>query len=95
MPYLRLSLMKPLPGQEAEVKEINQQLVHLYRSLEGCLAAFAVAAVDGSGDLGRLTVWESEHAADHAATHHHSLALRSQLHLLIQPGHQERSFIAE
>lgn len=95
MPYVRISLMKPVPGREAEVMELNESLVSFYRSHEGCQVCYLVTAADGSGEVGRLSVWDSERAADRAANDDHSMALRSRLHLLIQPGHQDRSFIAQ
>ena len=37
-----------------------------------------------------MSLWESENAADMAATHDRSMFLRSRLHLLIEHGHQDR-----
>ncbi len=95
MAYIRVSLMRSMPGHEAEVDRLNRELVAYYRRFPGCLAAYYVQAADGSGEVGRVSVWQSEDDADRAASDDHSLALRSQLHLLIQPGHQDRSFQAE
>ncbi len=95
MPYVRISLMKPLAGREAEVGDLNAQLVSFYRRQEGCLQSHLLKAADGSSEMGRVSIWESESAADRAATTQHSMFLRSRLHLLIRRGHQERSFLAE
>lgn len=95
MPYVRISLMKPVPGHEDEVRQLNQELVSFYRGQQGCQLCYFLAAADSSGEVGRVSVWDSEHAADQAANHDHSMALRSRLHLLIQPGHQDRSFIVQ
>ena len=95
MPYIRISLMKPLAGREADVETLNEELVALYRQEQGCLLSHFVRALDGSGELGRVSLWESEAAADRAATSHHSMALRSRLHLLVRRGHQDRSFQAQ
>ncbi|HXG42047.1 MAG TPA: antibiotic biosynthesis monooxygenase [Dehalococcoidia bacterium] len=95
MAYIRVSLMRPMAGHEAEVESLNRELVAYYRRFPGCLAAYFVQAADGSGELGRVSVWEREEDADRAANDDHSLALRSRLHLLIQPGHQDRSFQAQ
>lgn len=92
MSYIRISLMTPEQGREAEVRGFNQELSPFYRAQEGCLDSFVLTAADGSGELGRLSVWDSEEAAEGAANHQHSMSLRSQLHLVIQPGHAERSF---
>ena len=95
MVYVRISLMKPLVGREAEAAELNEQLVAFYRQQKGCLQSHFMRAADRSGEMGRVSLWESEEAADEAASAHHSLSLRSRLHLLVRRGHQERSFLAE
>lgn len=95
MPYIRISLMKPLAGREGSVVDLNTQLVAFYRQQAGCLLSHLIKATDGSSEVGRVSLWESETAADRAATLDRSLALRSRLHLLVRRGHQERSFLAE
>ncbi len=95
MAYVRISLMKPLSGHQSEVEQLNHELVSLYRSQEGCLASYVVTALDGSGETGRVSVWESEEHADRAANEDHSMALRSRLHLQVEKGHVERSFLAQ
>ena len=92
MTYIRVSTMTPQAGREEEVGQVNQELVDLYSTQEGCLSISFVKAADTSGEQGRISFWISERAADEAATQERSLYLRSRLHLLIQRGHQERSF---
>ncbi len=92
MPYVRLSLMKPMSGKDLEVANLNQELVEFYRRQEGCVSSHVITAVDSSGEVGRVSVWESEGTADAAATADRSLSLRSRLHLLLRRGHQDRSF---
>ncbi|MDP2949485.1 MAG: hypothetical protein Q8P22_08095 [Chloroflexota bacterium] len=94
MPYLRLSLMKPMAGHEDEVEGINRELVQINQGDPGCLASYLIAAMDGSAEVGRASVWASEADADRVANEPRPLSLRSQLHLLIQAGHAERSFAA-
>ncbi len=93
MTYIRVSTMTPLAGREEEAGQVNQELVDFYRTQEGCLSIHFVKAADASGEQGRISFWTSERAADEAATQEHSLYLRSRLHLLVQSGHQERSFL--
>ncbi|GBD13376.1 hypothetical protein HRbin24_01404 [bacterium HR24] len=95
MAYIRVSLMRAAPGHEGEVERLNRELVAYYRRFPGCLGTYYVRSADGSGEVGRVSIWESDDAADRAANDDHSMAVRSQLHLLIQPGHQDRSFQAE
>jgi quinol monooxygenase YgiN len=91
--YIRVSLMMPEKGRRAEVRQLNQELAAFYRTQEGCRDSFVISAADNSGELGRLSVWDSEEAAERAANDQHSMSLRSELHLAIQPGHSERSFL--
>ena len=93
MAYIRVSTMTPLAGREEEAGQVNQELVDFYRTQEGCVSSHFVKAADSSGEQGRISFWTSERAADEAATGEHSLYLRSRLHLLVQRGHEERSFL--
>jgi len=93
--YVRVSLMKPLTGRGLEVQKLNAELVNYYRNQPGCIQSVLVRATGDSGEVGRISFWESENAADQAANSHHSLAMRSRLHLMLRRGHQERSFHAE
>lgn len=95
MAYVRISLMQPLTGRESEVEKLNLELVQFYRTREGCLGSHVLRATDRSGEIGRLSFWMSEFMADAAATTDHSMSLRSRLHLIIAPGHEQRSFYSE
>lgn len=95
MAYVRISLMRPLAGREAEAGELNRDLVEHYRQQSGCLQSTVIHATDGSGDTGRVSFWESEAAADTAASTDRSMFLRSRLHLLLRRGHQDLSFLSE
>ena len=92
MSYVRISLMRPLAGRDLEVEKLNRELVQLYRQHQGCIGSHFVRAADGSGEVGRVSFWESESSADAAATADRSMFLRSRLHLLVRRGHQDRSF---
>lgn len=94
MPYIRISLMTPAEGRDEEVKSLNEDLSSFYQAQDGCLQSFVITAADGSGELGRISIWESEEAAERAANHEHSMSLRSRLHLAVEPGHADRSFFA-
>lgn len=92
MSYIRISLMMPEKGKREEVRRLNREISAFNRTQEGCHDSFAISAADNSGELGRLSVWESKEAAEGAANQQHHMSLRSQLHLAIQEGHAERSF---
>ena len=94
MAYVRLTLMQPKAGHEAEVARILDDLVAFYKKQRGYIRGYKLRSLD-SGELGRFTVWESGEAADHAASAQHVLALRSELLLLVEEeSHVERAFEA-
>ncbi len=95
MPYLRISLVIPLVGREAEVIDINEELVAFYRQQKGCLQSYVMRPSKASRDTGRISMWESEEDAQHTANIESTLALRSRLHSAVQEGHQELAFQAD
>ncbi len=94
MLYIRISLMMPEAGKRDEVRRLNQEISAFNRTRKGCRESLAISAADNSGELGRVSVWESKEAAEGAANQQHHMSLRSQLHLAVKPGHAERSFFA-
>ena len=95
MAYVRISLMRPLTGRGADLDQLNLELVEYYRRQPGCLQSTVIHAADGSGETGRVSFWESEAAADAAASSDRSMSLRSRLHLLLRRGHQDLSFVSD
>ncbi len=95
MPYVRISLMNPLPSREAEVNDLNEQLVAFNRQQKGCLQAYVMLPGDVSSETGRISLWESEEDAEGTASVESILALRSRLHLLLQAGHRDIAFQAD
>jgi len=93
MAYVRISLMLPKRGQEDEVNSLLDRLIHYYEEQPGYLSGYRLTDIDGSGRVGRLGVWSSDEAAEHAAQSDHDLALRSQLNFAVQEdSHEEYSF---
>ena len=66
MLYIRISLMMPEKGKREEVRRLNQEISAFNRGLEGCRDSFVISAADNSGELGRLSVWDSKEAAEGA-----------------------------
>jgi len=93
--YVRITLMSPLEGHEAEVDEMNRELAEFYRDQASCLQSAALRTTDASSGVGRVSFWESEAAADAAASKDHSMFLRSRLQQLVRPEHEELSFLAD
>lgn len=95
MPYVRISLMVPLVGREAEVIDLNEELVAFHRRQKGCLQSYVMRPSKASRDTGRISMWESEEDAEETANVESTLALRSRLHLAVQEGHRELAFSAD
>ena len=95
MLYIRVSLMVPKEGCDREVAETMDDLVAFYDEQPGFVGGYKLRSADGNRYIGRVTVWQSEEAADAAAQTTHVLARRSELQPLIeQESHLERSFDA-
>jgi quinol monooxygenase YgiN len=92
MAFVRLSIMKPNRGQAERVETMLRELAETVAKNPGCIQSMLLAADDGTGELGRIAVYESAEAANDSANNAHVMALRSELHLIVEPGHVERSF---
>ena len=93
MPWMRLSTYRPLPGHRTEVERIVERLGEMVSKKEGFVMTLHFVGSDESGDMGRLTIWESAEAANRAAADEDIQALRSQLHIAILSGHMD--YLAE
>jgi quinol monooxygenase YgiN len=93
--YVRLSVVKPLRGQEQHVEDVMRRLAEAGSQQPGCIASYVLRPHDDSGEVARLAIYEDEASAERAANTDHILALRSELHLSVQPGHQERAFFTD
>jgi len=93
MTYFRLSVVKPHPGHEDEVRGLLGELNEAAAASDGCQAAYLMQSADESGDMARIAIYDDEASAEHAASDDHILSLRSRLHLLVEAGHSERAFV--
>lgn len=94
MPYIGIVVMTPVAGRAEEVERVSQEISDYAETLDGCLAAYTAKAMDGSGDLCRISIWESVEKADHGIQSLHAMALRSELNQMIRPDHFDRGFLA-
>lgn len=91
MPYVRVSLMQPKAGRVAEVYAILSELAEYFAEQPGFIEGYKLQSKDGL--VGRITVWESEAAADHSAQTTHVLSLRARLNPDVEEGsHEEHAF---
>jgi quinol monooxygenase YgiN len=94
MPYVRLTLNQPRPEVRAEVVRHYRELVNYVKTLPGCLDAFVLESHDETAEVGRLSMWESEEAANHAANDPHAMSLHAELLFDSQGQVWDRSFEA-
>ena len=94
MAYIRLTLARPRPDVREEVRRHYDDLVRHVLTLPGCLAAYVIEAHDESGEIGRISIWESTDAANRAANDPHAMSLHAELHFDVQGSLSDRSFEA-
>ena len=92
MSYIRLTLATPLPGRVAEVRQQYEVLVAHVSTLPGFVTGWVVAPGYGGNEVGRLTVWETEAAANRAANDAHAMALHAQVQFAVFGNLWDRSF---
>ena len=91
MPYVRVSLMQPKAGRHAVVKQSMDELAEFFAKQRGFIEGYGLHSENAL--VGRVTVWDSEAAADAAAQSTHVLSIRSRLNQdVIDGSHQEHAF---
>lgn len=94
MPFIRLTMASPRPERRAEVRRHYEELVAHVAGLPGCLGGWVLEPSDDTAEVGRLTMWETEADAHHAANDPHALALHAELHFDVIGQLWDRSFHA-
>jgi quinol monooxygenase YgiN len=92
MPYIRVSIARPRPGQERRLEEVMGKIVDFVGRQEGCQRSYLLKPHDDSGDIARIAIYDDEAAATRAANLDHMMSLRSEFNLAAQEGHMERGF---
>lgn len=93
--YVRLSLMNPRPGKADLVSALMDNLLEYFATQTGYAHGYSLVSGDPQDRVGRVTLWDSEEAADAAANTQHVLSIRSELLSLIDANsHVERSYTA-
>jgi quinol monooxygenase YgiN len=94
MPYIRLTIAKPSRGQEARLEELMRKLSELSEGQPGFIEGWLLRPKDNSGEIARVAVYEDEASAEAMANSQSWMALRSEIHLCTEPGHQDRAFFS-
>lgn len=92
MPYIRLTVAKPRPERREEVRRHYEELVAHVAKLPGFIDGWVVLPQDDSGDVGRMTLWESAEAASRAANDPHSMSLHAELQFDVSGNLWDRTF---
>jgi hypothetical protein len=79
MAYLRLTLLEPRPGAEAELREVLEDLDASLADAPGLILSFVLSQ---GPRLGRASLWLAKDEANREATTPHVLSLRSRLRFL-------------
>ena len=95
--FVRISYMHPKEGQEDRLKGILRDLSAFYREQSGYQGGWVLNPYEKARAedrrWGRVGIWESEDAAEHAAQTAHSMALCSELaRIVVEDSHYELSF---
>ena len=94
MTYIRLSIAKPRPGQEKRLAELMTQVAEAATAQPGCRESYLLEPHDDSGEIVRISIYDEEASADHAANDAHMMSLRSEINLSSEASHEERGFFS-
>lgn len=94
MAYIRLSVVKPRPGHEERAVELLRALSAATANSPGWEANYVLRPHDESGEIARISIYNDESSAEREAATPSVLSLRSELLLVIEPGHRERAFFS-
>ena len=86
MKIIRTTIVTAKPGYTQQVASLLKDLGEYTATQPGFIEDYTF---DVDGKLGRISVWDSHEAADRAAMHVHTIALRSQIYNLTLPDRQE------
>ena len=92
MSYIRVSMVAPPPERMADVRRRYEEIVAYVATFPGYISGWVVAPGHGEEQVGRLTIWQSEADANHAATDAHAIALHSQVQFTAGGTVWDRSF---
>jgi hypothetical protein len=82
MAYVRISIMHP--NCSIQLQEMQEDLLQRFKVLPGFLDGYLMVSMDGTGRIGRVTMWRSARDADHAALDQDVFLVRSRMSHLIE-----------
>src|ERR1039457_2514509 len=94
MSYIRLSMAVPQSERAVEIRQQYERLLSYLADQPGFVSGWVVAG-HGEGEIGRLSIWESEAAANRAATGSYVMALHAKVRSAAAGQLWDRSFMSE
>jgi quinol monooxygenase YgiN len=79
MPFVRITMARPRPEVRNRVRDNFRELLATSAKHPGYLGGYVLESTDPAGEVGRVTIWESQSAANAAASDPHVLAVHSEL----------------
>jgi heme-degrading monooxygenase HmoA len=71
-----------------------RKLGELSEGQPGFIEGYLLRPKDDSGEIARVAIYADEAAAEATANSQSWMALRSEIHLCVEPGHQDRAFFS-
>jgi hypothetical protein len=84
MPYIRVSVVQPRRNRRIEVQDMVEDLLRRLKTLPGFIDGYLMMTTDGTGRVGRVTMWRSRRDADRAALVEAVLATRANINQLVE-----------
>jgi len=79
MSFVRITLTRPRPEVKAEVEQHYRDLISATSGMPGFIAGYMLVSPDISGEVGRVTIWQSQTLANQAANDPHVMSLHAEL----------------
>lgn len=79
MPFVRITLTRPREEVKAEIEAHFRELIATTSKLPGFLAGYVLVSPNLSGEVGRVTFWESHEHANRAANDPHVMSIQAEV----------------
>lgn len=79
MAVVRITIARPRTEVQHEVEQYFRELIDRTSRMPGFLSGYVLQASGASGEVGRVTIWESQEAANRAANDPRVMAIHARL----------------
>jgi len=81
MPFVRITLARPQVDLREQMREHFQELIQATSTMPGFIAGYVLTSTGQAGEVGRVTIWDSQTSANHAANDARVMVIHSKLML--------------